>query len=130
VEVLTDLRSYATWHPNMQLRGPDQALAPGSVLSLRTNAGSPAELDCAVTLVEVDAPKVLAWEGGERNVFFGCHRYTLVPDGRGTRLINEEAFTGDMAAAVLAQNRPAVEAQYAAGDAALKARAEAPDDAP
>jgi uncharacterized protein YndB with AHSA1/START domain len=127
-EILANLPGYRDWHPNMELlNGPDGADQPvgvGSVLRLRTNPGTPAELEFDVTVTDVDEPSVLAWEGGDPEVFYGRHRFTLIPEGRGTRLVNEEIFTGTMAEVVLTQNRAAVEDQYTAGDAALKAIAE------
>jgi uncharacterized protein YndB with AHSA1/START domain len=127
-EILADLPGYRDWHPNMELLngpgGADQPLAVGSVLRLRTNAGTPAELEFDVTVTDVDEPSVLAWEGGDPEVFYGRHRFTLIRESGGTRLVNEEIFTGTMAEAVLIQNRAVVEGQYAAGDAALKAVAE------
>jgi uncharacterized protein YndB with AHSA1/START domain len=127
-EILADLPGYRDWHPNMELLngpgGTDQPVAVGSVLRLRTNPGTPAELEFEVTVTDVDKPSALAWEGGDPEVFYGRHRFTLIPEGRGTRLVNEEIFTGTMAEAVLARNHAAVEGQYANGDAALKAVAE------
>jgi hypothetical protein len=127
-EILADLPGYRVWHPNTELLGGpdgvDQSVTAGSVLRLRTNAGTPAELEFEVTVTEVAAPSVLAWEGGVRDVFYGRHRFTLIPQDGGTRLVNEETFSGSMAVETLARNRAAVEAQYAAGDAALKAVAE------
>jgi hypothetical protein len=102
----------------------DATLTVGSLLRLRTNGGTAAELEFTVTVTEVDEPSVLAWQGGDPKTFYGHHRFTLVPEDGGTRLVNEETFSGAMADAVLAQNRAAVEAQYTAGDAALKSAAE------
>jgi hypothetical protein len=72
----------------------------------------------------VSEPAVLAWQGGDPEVFFGRHRFTLRHEDGGTRLVNEEVFTGAMAEAVLAEHRSAIQARYAAGDAALKAVSE------
>jgi hypothetical protein len=127
--VLTDLPGYRTWHPNLEILGdPDgviHPLAAGSVLRLRTNAGTPAELEFEVTVTEVNAPSTLAWEGGDPAVFYGRHRFRLVPGGGGTVLVDQETFTGAMAAQVLTQNREAIESQYSVGDLALKEVAEA-----
>jgi uncharacterized protein YndB with AHSA1/START domain len=127
-EVLVDLSRYRDWHPNMELvatpSGTDLALAAGGVVRLRTNAGTAAELEFDVTITDVDEPSTLVWAGGDPDVFYGRHRFTLTPEGENTVLVNEETFTGGMAAAVLAENRAIIESQYAAGDAALKAVAE------
>jgi uncharacterized protein YndB with AHSA1/START domain len=53
-EILADLPGYRGWHPNMELLngpdGADQPVAVGSVLRLRTNPGTPAELEFDVTV--------------------------------------------------------------------------------
>jgi uncharacterized protein YndB with AHSA1/START domain len=129
-EILTDLSGYRGWHPSMESAstsdGEHQPIAPGCVLRLRTNRGTAMELDFEVTVTEATEPSTLAWKGGDPEVFFGHHRWTLTPVGTGTHLVNEETFTGAMAEAVLAEHRQALETQYAAGDAALKAAAERP----
>lgn len=124
-KVLTDLANYRDWHPNLEiLTTVEEPVAVGTVLRLRTNAGSPAQLEFEVAVTDVDEPSVLAWAGGDRETFYGRHRFTLIPHEGGIELVNEETFTGTMAKAVLAQNRAAVEDQYTVGDAALKAVAE------
>jgi uncharacterized protein YndB with AHSA1/START domain len=125
-DILTDLDRYELWHPSMELidlpRGDE--LAPGTILHLRTNRGKPTEVAFDVTVTEVTKPSVLAWEGGEPQVFFGRHRWVLTTEGEGTRLLDEEAFTGAMAAAVLTEHRETLQATYAASGMALKAAAE------
>jgi uncharacterized protein YndB with AHSA1/START domain len=127
-EILADLPGYRDWHPNLEIlsasRAAEQPVAVGSVLRLRTNAGTTSELEFDVTVTALDEPFVLAWEGGDPEVFHGRHRFTLIPAGGQTHLVNEESFTGAVAEAVLAQQRAAIEAQYAAADAVLKAVAQ------
>jgi uncharacterized protein YndB with AHSA1/START domain len=127
-KVLIDLAGYRQWHPSMELLGrsdgDDQPLREGSVLRLRTNRGTALELDFEVSVTEVLEGSTLAWQGGDTEVFFGRHTWTLTSDGEGTRVVNEETFTGAMAEAVLAEHRHTLETQYAAGDAALKSAAE------
>jgi uncharacterized protein YndB with AHSA1/START domain len=124
-QVLTDLVGFSRWHPNMEvLSRPDGPLVPGCVLRLRTNHGTALAVDFEVTLTEVTAPSLLGWQGGDPEVFFGRHRWTLTRDGEGTRVVNEERFSGAMAEGVLKEHRGTLEAQYAGADAALKEEAE------
>jgi uncharacterized protein YndB with AHSA1/START domain len=124
--VLADLRSYHQWHPSLELLdGPAAAdLSPGTVLRLRADRGSPGEREFDVIVTEVAQSTALAWEGGDPQVFFGRHRFTLTPEAEGTRLLDEELFTGAMAQAVLAGRRGALEACYQANATALKATVE------
>jgi uncharacterized protein YndB with AHSA1/START domain len=125
-QVLTDLHRYRQWHPTLELLDgpPAEQLTPGTTLRLRANQGTPTEREFHVTVTEVTEPLALTWEGGEPEVFFGRHRFTLTPQADGTRLVEEEVFEGAMAEAVLAEHRTALEADYQAGAEALKKVAE------
>ncbi|WP_189039783.1 SRPBCC domain-containing protein [Streptomyces daqingensis] len=125
-QVLTDLHGYEQWHPSVELvDGPPAAeMAKGSVLRLRADRGTPAEREFDVTVTELTAPTVLAWEGGDPEHFFGRHRFTLAQAAEGTDFTDEETFEGSMAEAVLAEHRTALEAAYKAGAEALKQAAE------
>ncbi|WP_052371835.1 SRPBCC domain-containing protein [Amycolatopsis taiwanensis] len=121
--VLIDVPRYRRWHPTLELLdGPPAGhLAPGAVLRWRTNQGTPTEREFDVTVTEVTEPLTLAWEGGDPGIFFGRHSFTVVPEGDGTRLVDEEVFSGAMAQTLLAEHRTALEAEYHAGAVALKA---------
>lgn len=121
-QVLADLHHYHQWHPSLELLdGPaGEDLVPGTVLRLRANRGTPAERQFEVTVTHVVKPAELAWEGGDPQVFFGRHRFTLAREAEGTRLPDEEVFTGAMARAVLGQHHAALEAEYQASATALK----------
>jgi uncharacterized protein YndB with AHSA1/START domain len=129
-QVLTDLHRYRRWHPLLELLDgpPVERLAPGITLRLRANQGTPTEREFEVTVTEVAKPLVLAWEGGDPQVFFGRHRFTLTPDTDGTRLVDEEVFSGALAEALLAEHRTALEADYQAGAEALKRTVESRQD--
>jgi len=124
--VLADLRSYHRWHPSLELLDGPAAddLTPGTVLRLRADRGTPAEREFNVTVTEVAEPTALAWEGGDPQVFFGRHRFTLTPQTGGTRLLDEEVFTGTMAQVVLAERRAVLGAGYQPSATALKVTAE------
>jgi hypothetical protein len=123
---MTDLRSYLQWHPTLELlNGPsDENVVSGTVLRLPANRGTPTEREFDVTVTEAARPAALAWEGGDPRVFFGRHRFTLTPAAEGTRLLDEEVFTGAMAHALLAERRAALEADYQSSAKALKETAE------
>src|SRR5581483_2139189 len=80
-EILTDLRRYHTWHPGLELLHGlgSEGLEPGVVLRLRADRGRQTEREFDVTVTEVARPTALAWEGGDPEVFFGRHRFTLTP---------------------------------------------------
>jgi hypothetical protein len=99
---------------------PAGQLATGTVLRLRANRGTSTERAFEVSVTEMAQPLTLAWEGGDPQTFFGRHRFTLSPEAAGTRLVDEEVFSGAMAQAVLTEHRTALEADYQAGAAALK----------
>lgn len=125
-QILTDLRRYPEWHPRLELLhgvGPE-GLEPGVVLRLRADRGRPTEREFDVTVTEVARPTALAWEGGDPEVFFGRHRFTLTPAPDGTHLVDEEVFSGALAAALLGEHRAALSGAYQAAANALKAVAE------
>ncbi|MFC4497692.1 SRPBCC domain-containing protein [Streptomyces ovatisporus] len=125
-QVLTDLRSYEQWHPSVELVDgpPAEEITQGTALRLRADRGTPAEREFDVTVTEMTAPAVLAWEGGDAEHFFGRHRFTLTQGAEGTGFVDEETFEGSMAEAVLAEHRSNLEAAYQAAADALKRVAE------
>jgi hypothetical protein len=80
--VLTDLRRYRQWHPTLELLDgpPGGQLATGTVLRQRANRGTSTERAFEVSVAEMAQPLTLAWEGGDPQVFFGRHRFTLSPE--------------------------------------------------
>ena len=78
-QVLTDLHRYHQWHPTLELLDgpPAGQVATGTVLRLRAGRGTSTERTFEVSVTEMAEPLTLAWEGGDPQVFFGRHRFTL-----------------------------------------------------
>ena len=126
-QVLTAFDRYPTWHPTMSVKVtvPRQPEV-GARLELRLSGGAAGDQEFTAELIEVDAPRRLAWQGGLPEVFFGRHTFELSAlPGSGTRFTDTEQWTGSMAAAVVTQHRAVLLAEYTRTAAALKAAAEA-----
>lgn len=123
--VLTEVASYAEWHPIMSLDGAAPELAPGARLPLRLSGGLAGNQAFTAELTQVAAPRLLAWQGGVADVFFGRHTFELraLPEDR-TRFTDTERYSGTMAASVITQFRELLEEEYERSAAALKERAE------
>jgi hypothetical protein len=76
------------------------------------------EFEAAVT--DVAQPRVLAWEGGDREQFLGRHQWTLAPVEGVTEVLEEEIFSGTLATTVLDANRTAMYTDYERIAAAFK----------
>jgi hypothetical protein len=123
--VLTEFSRYAEWHPVMSLSGPVPKLVPGGLLAFRLSGGIAGEQAFTAELIQVAPARLLAWQGGIRDVFLGRHSFELepLPEG-GTRFTDTERWSGSMAVSVISGHRAALDAEYARTVAALKLRAE------
>jgi hypothetical protein len=127
-QILTAFEDYATWHPVLSLNGPVPDVAVGAELPMRLSGGVAGDQEFTGEIVEVDAPRRLAWQGGVPGVFLGRHSFDLVPLSEGiTRFTDTERWSGSMAASVIAEHRTALEQEYTRSAEALKAVAEAHD---
>lgn len=126
-EVLTDLASYREWHPHLALldSASDVRLAPGAMIRMRLSGGVAGDHDFTANVTLVTPPSVLEWEGGDRERFWGRHRWTLTPTGSGTDVLDEEIFSGTLAEAIVVEHLDAMRVDYDAIAAALKSTAEA-----
>ncbi len=124
-QVLTEFARYPEWHPTLSVNGsaPDAVL--GAELHLRLSGGAAGDQDFTAELVEVAAPRRLAWLGGVPGIFAGRHSFELadLPDGS-TRFTETEVWSGSMAVAVFTEQHATLEKEYARNAAALKAAAE------
>ncbi|HEY8373550.1 MAG TPA: SRPBCC domain-containing protein [Pseudonocardiaceae bacterium] len=123
-EVLVDLPRYRDWHPSMTLVSgmgeDDRVPVVGSTLRLRARRETPAETEFEVTVTEVNAPSRFTWQGGAAHVLLSQHRWTLVPEAGGTRVVEEQTFEGPMGRQVFTESRDTLHAWYVEGQTALK----------
>jgi len=91
---LTDLDGHAEWDPFVvQATG---TVAVGERLHLRMQPPGGRAMSFRPVVTEVQPERVLEWLGrlGVPGLFDGRHRFELVPEGDGTRLVHSERFSG------------------------------------
>lgn len=122
--VLVAFDEYAQWHPVLSLDAkPEQVVVgakiPGRVAGVDTEAQ-----DVVMTIVAVETPSRLVWEGGSPDALLGRHSFVLTaqPDGT-TELTESEAFSGPSAPDLMPALGQLMQ-DYARYGAALKTRAE------
>lgn len=123
--VLTDLAGYPDWNPF--ITSSEGTIAVGEQLTNRLEPPGGRAVTFKPTVTEVDAGRVLEWLGGLPlpSLFDGRHRFDLVPDGDGTRLIHAERFTGVLVPFMKRSLDTTTLAGFEAMNTALKSRAEA-----
>lgn len=123
--VLADLDGYPDWNPF--ITSSTGTVATGERLVNRLQPPGGKALTFKPTVTEVDEGRVLEWLGrlGLPGVFDGRHRFELVPQGAGTRLVQTETFTGILVPLLSKSLDTATIAGFRAMNAALKTRAEA-----
>ncbi len=92
---LVAFHEYARWHPILSLDAkPEQAVA-GAEIPARVSDGDGTVRDVILTIVDVQAPHRLVWEGGSLDTVLGRHSFVLAsqPDGT-TELTDSEEFLG------------------------------------
>jgi hypothetical protein len=111
--------------PGYVAQRPVPELVPGGLLAFQLSGGIAGEQAFTAELTQVAPARLLAWQGGIRDVFFGRHSFELQPlPGGGTRFTDTERWSGSMAVSVINGHRAALHAEYARTVAALKQRAE------
>ena len=92
--VLSDLSSYPSWNPF--IREASGTLAAGERLDIELQPTRGRAMRFRPTVLAADANSELRWLGrlGVRGVFDGEHRIAIEPTGGGSRLVQEERFTG------------------------------------
>lgn len=122
--VLVAFDEYAQWHPVLSLDAkPEQVVVgakiPGRVAGVDTEAQ-----DVVMTIVAVETPSRLVWEGGSPDALLGRHSFVLTarPDGT-TELTESEAFSGPFAPDLIPALGQLTQ-DYARYGATLKTRAE------
>jgi hypothetical protein len=123
--VLTEFSHYAAWHPTLSLDGPAAGLEPGAHMTLLLSGGAAGDQVFTAELTHVAPPRLLAWQGGVQDVFFGRHTFELQAlAGDSTRFTDTERWSGAMAASVIAEHHAVLAKEYARSAAALKEQAE------
>lgn len=123
--ILTDIAAYPDWNPFITSSVGTVAAGERLVIRLQPPGGRP--LTFKPTVTEVDHGRALEWLGrlGIAGVFDGRHRFELVPNGGGTRLIQSEYFTGMLVPILRRSLDTGTLAGFRAMNVALKTRAEA-----
>lgn len=123
--ILTDLAGYSEWNPF--ITSATGTVATGERLVNRLEPPGGTAMTFRPTITEVDEGRAFEWLGrlGLPGLFDGRHRFVLVPDGDGTRLIQSESFTGILVPLLRKSLDAGTRAGFHEMNAALKARAEA-----
>ena len=92
--VLSDLPSYPSWNPF--IREASGQLAAGERLDLTMQPEGGRAMRFRPTVLEAEPGRELRWLGRlvAPGVFDGEHRFAIEPTAGGSRLIQEERFTG------------------------------------
>jgi len=92
--VLSDLPSYPSWNPF--IREASGTLAAGERLEIELQLERGHSMRFRPTVLAADADRELRWRGRlvAPGVFDGEHRFAIEPTARGSRLVQEERFTG------------------------------------
>jgi hypothetical protein len=121
--VLVAFDEYARWHPVLSFDAkPEQVVVGTRVLA--SVSGGAEEQEVVMTIVVVEAPGRLVWEGGSPDALLGRHSFVLTaqPDGT-TEFTESEEFSGP-AAADLVPALGRLTQDFARYGAALKTRVE------
>ncbi|HEY0387342.1 MAG TPA: SRPBCC domain-containing protein [Gaiellales bacterium] len=125
---LTDFASYERWNPFItHISG---ALEPGQKLSVRIEPPDARPLSFTPTLLTVRSEDELRWLGRFLlpRIVDGEHVFRLEPTDEGTRLIQEETFSGLLVPLIRSTIRK-TQAGFEQMNAALKQRVERGDEA-
>ena len=122
--LLTDPDAHAAWNPMM--KAVEGSFTPGQRVRLTMRTPSGGTMTFRPRVLVADPGRELRWLGrlGLPRLFDGEHYFRLIPEAGGTRLIQGERFRGLLLWAVDVQQ---FRAGFEAGNAALKAMAEAAD---
>jgi NADPH:quinone reductase-like Zn-dependent oxidoreductase len=121
--VLVAFDEYARWHPVLSFDAKPEQVVVGTRVLAGVSGGAE-EQEVVMTIVAVEAPDRLAWEGGSPETLLGRHSFVLTaqPDGT-TEFTESEEFFGP-AAPDLVPALGRLTQDYVRFGAALKARVE------
>jgi len=122
--LLTDPEAHAEWNP--MIAEVSGRFTPGQRVRLTMRTPSGGTMRFRPRVLVADPGRELRWLGrlGLPRLFDGEHYFRLIPEAGGTRLIQGERFRGVLLWAMDVQQ---FRAGFEAGNAALKAMAEAAD---
>lgn len=125
--ILTDLPSYRSWNPF--ITSSEGIIAVGQRLTNRLEPPGGKAITIKPTVTEVEHSRSFEWLGRlvMPLLFDGRHRFELVPNGDGTRLIHAEHFAGLLVPLLKKSLDTKTLTGFEAMNIALKVRAEAAD---
>jgi hypothetical protein len=123
--VLSDLPSYPTWNPFV--RQASGELAAGKRLELEIQPVGGRAMRFRPTVLAAETNRELRWRGRlvAPGVFDGEHRFAVEPTAGGSRLVQEERFTGMLVPFLARGLRRGTLPGFERMNEALKERAEA-----
>ena len=122
-DILTDFAAFPDWNPLvLEARGEPRA---GERLELRVRSGR--EMRFRPVVLAARPERELRWRGALLHpcLFAGEHYFLLEPDGKGTRFVHGERFSGVLAGALAGLLEAKAPKDFAAMNQALRRRAEA-----
>lgn len=127
---LTDFAAYPDWNPFITSFVGTLVVGERLVIRLAPPGGKPVTFKPTVT--EVGTGRSFEWLGRLvlPGVFGGRHRFELLPNGDGTRLLQMERFAGVLVPLMRRSLDTRTRAGFEAMNSALKARAEASMEQP
>ena len=123
--VLTDFDHYPDWNPFLvDVRGRAE---PGGRLRVTLSPPGGRRITMRPTVTDLEPGRVFEWWGhlGVRGIFDGRHRFELTASGTGTRLVQQETFTGLLMPLLAKSLDGPTAAGFVLMNQALRARAEA-----
>lgn len=120
-QVLSDLAAHNSWNVAFHVEAAPTPLQPGAQVRICAAPDTDQARVFTAEILDVVAPTLLSWRGGQPGVFEGIHRFELYElEPQQTRLVNREIFSGEMAAEVLQMSRAALTAEFDVFNQALK----------
>ncbi|MFD9733364.1 SRPBCC domain-containing protein [Umezawaea sp. NPDC059074] len=121
---LTDLAGYAQWHPSLRFVDVPAEISAGTRLRAQVTLGTENDGEYEFTVVQFEAPRQFAWEGGIPDVLMGRHSFVLESRDGATLFTESEEFTGSAAVDTVEPARAHMEELFASYGRALRKRLE------
>ena len=122
--VIVAFDRYAQWHPVLSFDATSEQVVVGAEIPAHVSGRDTGAFDVTMTIVDVQAPHRLVWEGGSLDAILGRHSFVLAgqTDG-GTEVTDSEKFFGAAAAEVV-PTLDQLRDQYSRYGVALRTRVE------